>query len=1041
MRLRILGECVLELREREFTPASPHFFALLLRLAADAGRFFQRQELADLLFPHAPHHRAATHSVRQLIYLALQRGALLEKKNNSVSLSPASLCIDLEDALLQDHSLANVRHRALTVLPGYAPSISVAFDEWLDIYRTLQQSRVRHALLAAIELLRKRADWPAVEARSLECLALDPLSEPATLALAEALARTGSKERAVVLLEAYKTEVGAHDTQIALPATLLRKRIEGNLSHNQPNDVRIPLFGRGDAMSSVNDQWRKARERKVQYTVIRGEPGSGKSRLIEELFATVSLSGMSSIVIVRKSAPERFRPFAFFADLVPSLLRMPGAAGCDPRLLPFLTRLTGGILRDIGELTVPGEAQFVSSGINRAIVDLLDSIGSEKSCVILVDDSRAIDDVSLALLADLHNIAPTLPLYFVIACDDSDLRDGIARFPAHSIHLKPLSQESSRGFLLSLLCATDGTPSEDTISWCTTIAAGNPAFLRLVAAQCCSSLPGLDVPKDLLAAVDRRLESLSPDASRVLEACAVLGDHCDSMTLAEVINLPPHLLIRALHELEQVGLIDFNGERVVLRSALFRDRIVLSASTSVLSLLHARCALALDKQVATANSSWRIASHWRSAGQPHRARATLTASWRRSLELGQPKHAEDSIREYLSLATDVSERIALYEDLVEVTQAAGNTQATVRAIDERAALVRASNGVDARSEALSFDRIDAQLQDHADPSQPERELMGFMHSKLLDNARRLRAAQRLLASADATANPILADEVYDVLHTLVATDSSARAYYNQSLLIYHSVFGDKKEALSVARDIIATARREPHCWPHIRGQVNAALALQLAGESNEATSHLEDCYSQLLATAAIPTCILVASRLASFCLDDGDIDSASRWVRRAEAHVSSGLTGRLPSDYLSARADLAIIAGDFASARLSIATMRDTSPLYKAPRFRMELLSYGLRLAQCEGQLGSASDVDELFSWHLRARVYGRHDDDMDALWVALVQRQKQSLASELLSDYLQIHRRETRPCGYFLRMRTASDPAWLKGSLHLDTGVRRQTE
>ena len=1026
MRVRMLGECVIELRDREYTPTAPHFFALLLRLSADAGRFFQRRELGHLLFPQAPDDRSATHSVRQLIYQALQRGARIDKSGGAVALSQTSLSVDLEDALQQDQSHASTRHRTLAVLPGYFPTISDGFDEWLELYRAHQQSRVRHALVVAIGTLRKRSDWPAVEARSIECLSLDPFSEPATLALAEALARMGSKERAVTLLEAYRKEVGVHDPQIALPAILLRKRIEGSVPTVQPIDVRLPLAARGDAISSLHDRWIKACGGSVQVSLIRGEPGSGKSRLIEEFYETVTLSGKSCIVAVRKSALEHFHPFSFFADLVRSLLRFPGSAGCDPRLLPFLNRLTGGLPRDDSDLSLPDEAQFISSGIKRAIIDLLDAIGAEKSIVILIDDSRAIDDVSLALLGDLQQVAPALPLYMVIACDDSDRRDGLGRLPTHTVHLKPLTEDESRGVLVSWVSTTQHVLSEEAIQWCVNIAAGNPAFLQLLAAQASASPETLDVPRDIVAAVDRRLERLSSAASRVLEACAVLGDHCDEMMLEEVIGLAAFSLVQALHELERSGLIECIGARVFLRSALFRDRTISLASRSVLNLLHSRSALAMERQVASGNSSWRIASHWHSAGQLRRARATLTTSWRRSLQLGQPQHAEESIREYLSLTTDTGERVALYEDLIEATQAAGNTRATICAIDERAALLRASNGADARRETFLFDRIDAQLQDHADPSQPERELMTFMLSHTLDSARRLRAAQRLLASADATANPELAKEVHDALNSFDIADSSARAYYNQSLLIYHSVFGDKATALSVAHDIIAIARREPHSWPHIRGRVNASLALRVACNSSEAITNLEESYGELIAAGATPTCVLVASRLASFHLDDGDVVTATQWARRAEVHVSTKAIGRLPSEYLSAQADLAMIAGDFASALKLVATMRDASPLYQAPRFKMELLSYTLRLAQYEGRPSSEANVDELLAWHFRARSYGRHDDDMDALWVALVQQQRGSLASRLLGDYLRSHRRESRSCGHFLRTRTAGDPAWL---------------
>ena len=1025
MRVRILGECVIELTDREYTPTATHFFALLLRLAADSGRFFQRQELAHLLFPNATNERAATHSLRQLIYQAIQRGVPLDKSRSGIGLRQASLSLDIDDTLRDDLSLATCRVRALTVLPGYSPSFSDSFNDWLETFRAHQQARVRQNLVTSLEPLRQRANWPALEARSIECLSLDPLSESATLSLAEALARMGSKERAVSLLNDYNREVGTRNSQLAIPASLLRRRIEGDSATSPLVNLKSPLVGRGDAMASMHENWQLVRGGQPRFTVIRGEPGSGKSRLLDEFGETLRLAGNSNILIVRKSSPERFRPFAFFAELVPHLLRLSGSAGCDPRLLHFLTRLSGGLNPDDCDTSTAGGSHYISTGINSAIVDALDAVCGEKPVVLLIDDSRAIDDVSLSLIEDLRAIAPTLRLYLVMICDEADRRDRVARLNANTITLTPLPAESARQLLLSLLDATSCALPQETISWCATIAAGNPAFLHLLAARGGALLHKHDIPNDVVSAVDRRLNSLSPTAARVLESCAVLGDHCDSMILEEVVGLPTFSIIAALDELERASLIDCSGSLFMLRSTLFRDRILLLARKSVLTILHARSAKAMETLDKEADSSWRIANHWRNAGQVTRARTTLAASWRRSLQLGHPNHAEESIREYLALISDVPERIALYDDLIVVTQASGNAGATIDAIDERSALVGSFNGTDVRREMLAFDRLDAQLQNHADPTQPERDLLAYMQSPSLDSARRHRAAQRLIASADATADSRLALDVYDAIHDFPASNPDAYAYYNQALLIFHTVFGDKMEAASLALAILTRATRDSYDWPNIRGKVNASLALRVVGTSNDAIAHLETCYSELRAAGALPFCILVASRLASFYLDDGNITEAIQWLQRAASHTGARNIGRLPSEYLSAHADLSIVTGQLHSAADAIRTMRDVSPLHQAPRFRMELLSYTLRLAQYEGRDAEESDVDELLAWHYRARSYGRHDDGMDSLWVALTRQGRHSVASQLLEDYLRFHRRETRPCGYFLRMRTRSDRAW----------------
>ena len=97
MRVRILGESVIALEGHEYTPQAPYFFALLLRLSADPGHFFTRDELCGLLFPASPSTAAAMHSVRQLLYQAGRRGATISKRGDAVALAAHSLTVDIND--------------------------------------------------------------------------------------------------------------------------------------------------------------------------------------------------------------------------------------------------------------------------------------------------------------------------------------------------------------------------------------------------------------------------------------------------------------------------------------------------------------------------------------------------------------------------------------------------------------------------------------------------------------------------------------------------------------------------------------------------------------------------------------------------------------------------------------------------------------------------------------------------------------------------------------------------------------------------------
>ena len=155
------------------------------------------------------------------------------------------------------------------------------------------------------------------------------------------------------------------------------------------------------------------------------------------------------------------------------------------------------------------------------------------------------------------------------------------------------------------------------------------------------------------------------------------------------------------------------------------------------------------------------------------------------------------------------------------------------------------------------------------------------------------------------------------------------------------------------------------------------------------------------------------------------MEEATTWAKCAGDQAAEDIDGRLPADYLSVRADLALLAGDLESARKFIGTMREHTPLYEAPRYRMTLLAYDQRLHAGDSRAVIDTELHSLLQWHQLAKAFGRHDDEMEALWVALNAHGEGALATELLSEYLSHHRRERRGPGYLLRRNTAGDPSW----------------
>jgi hypothetical protein len=130
--LHTLGESVVEVGSERVGPASPHVFGLLLYLGVERGRRESRSVLQALFFPEAS-EKNANHSLRQLVYKARQLGAPLDTEYGGVRLCPESVRDDYT-ALIEGLPEASFQPEQITGgwVPGYAPTFSAPFAEWLE---------------------------------------------------------------------------------------------------------------------------------------------------------------------------------------------------------------------------------------------------------------------------------------------------------------------------------------------------------------------------------------------------------------------------------------------------------------------------------------------------------------------------------------------------------------------------------------------------------------------------------------------------------------------------------------------------------------------------------------------------------------------------------------------------------------------------------------------------------------------------------------------------------------------------------------------
>ena len=141
--------------------------------------------------------------------------------------------------LLDNGGASKLKLKSLAqgLFPGYNGDISEAYREWFEGQRAETSRHLRRAVTLQLTELRRAGRWDVVDVAAEALLTLDPLSEEGTLARAEVLAASGSKNEALHVIEQYLQEVGEAKPHLRIAPTALRRRISerlGPMNKQQP---------------------------------------------------------------------------------------------------------------------------------------------------------------------------------------------------------------------------------------------------------------------------------------------------------------------------------------------------------------------------------------------------------------------------------------------------------------------------------------------------------------------------------------------------------------------------------------------------------------------------------------------------------------------------------------------------------------------------------------------------------------------------------------------------------------------------------------
>src|SRR5258705_7493965 len=407
-------------------------FALLIRLAIEAGRKLTRDYLMELLWPDVAAPRAR-HSLAQALTVLKEKIGRdrLVAQRASIALLAGTVQVDAGQL---DACEAEIRGQ---FLDGFEVPGAVEFEQWKDEWRAKLMPRIRDCLVKQMDGGRRIRDFETVERHAQLLLELDPLSDDAVRGVMEARAWVGDRSNALKVYGRFETrlaeELGAKPgPDLARIADLLR---EGRRAAPRPGKAgqvserherrfeAETLIGREREFARLYDAWLAVRRHEPRIVTLLGDPGVGKTTLTNAFVSTCQMEG-AAIARAQAYEAERELPFAVLAELIKQLTLQRAIGGADPEALSELTRVSPEIFTAFPGVPRPVEwaAEVIPLRLADSFLKAVEAATEDSPLVLVVDDVHAADNASVAIL---HNLARQLTqtrLLLILTARSNELR-------------------------------------------------------------------------------------------------------------------------------------------------------------------------------------------------------------------------------------------------------------------------------------------------------------------------------------------------------------------------------------------------------------------------------------------------------------------------------------------------------------------------------------------------------------------------------------------------------------------------------------------
>jgi len=1021
--LRALGSAEIETGVTTLTPSQGILFAAALYLILERGRPVSRARLASILWPLVAEEDRA-HRLRQTILRLKKVGLVVTADRNTLQCSRSEIDSDIADLVGTDADTLTAVH-SLEFLPGYNPTFSEAFRDWVDAQREETHAVVTKRLVTEMNTARTKGDWQACDRFARKCLKLDPFNESAVLAQAEASAMRGAKTQAIQILDRYLVEVGSDNPNLRLSASVLRKRISDRIPERAPITVRECAFvGRDRETETLTLELLAARHGRGGARLVRGEAGIGKSRLASELLKFAMLEGVqTSRTACRRSDVDR--PLSVFVDLVPQLSELRGALGCSQETMSVLKGITEFDGRAAFSSLSVDDSISAHARMRAALFDLLDAVADERSVLIVVDDVQWLDASSVRLFAELLPWAKTRKVFFILT-----ERPGTEGLASHfspddlrMVPLGPLGPRFGEAIMTQVLKESPRPTSSELIQRLLSVGEGNPFFLQELGNHWLETGRERESPPSVAAIIDERLARLSNEALLVLQACAVLDVNATIERAEAVLEYPSHVLLSAIQELSLAGMLrpeaqtsPESAEPLNVAHDLISTASLKRLARTPLAFLHRRAGTVLERETlgdgARTAVLWACAYHWQHAGDRERAFRAACSCAEHLLEVGLTHDAAQAFERALEYCATDEQRLLMLSRLAISLQMCGRWEES-KGVLYKSRQLQAKSAPNANThDEVEYALFEAQWRASLQRPSLLDDLKACAGSD--DASATHRVACGLLGLKIAVEeNQIDAmEELYLTMVPLLENSRIAPAIRLEAEMIYHSTCGDMRRAEEATDQLLRAVRDEPDPRMRARALLNIGLAYRQAGRGQDAEAVLLEIPEYSLAHGLLSRASFGFLALARVYLSAGDLPRTREVMQRLEALASDDQDHHLVGDRLYMFARLALDEGNIAEATEKYAELAARMSSSESANRQAAVLALGIRIGvQQRASIETLGrSVAQLEAAHRQNRSWGSQDFEAHALSLGLRYCGEPEKGLLLLAEYVTMYRRDRGP-------------------------------